>query len=144
VSPATDAVAGRAGDWETLQTEILQMFLKPGDVVLDVGAHIGSHAVAFARVVHPGGAVHAFEPQKGEGWGGTAFLCTHSTQVFCAPMAPECHGCTFLPVLDPKVGPHRCCCTHSACLVQVHVHVSLLRQAWRMCCKPTPTCLGWA
>lgn len=53
------------GEWESLQTEILQLFLRPGDTVLDVGAHIGSHAIAFAGVVHPGGAVHAFEPQAG-------------------------------------------------------------------------------
>jgi hypothetical protein len=45
--------------------EVLQSFLRPGDVVLDVGAHLGSHTIAFAHMVGPGGAVHAFEPQAG-------------------------------------------------------------------------------
>ena len=33
--------------------------------VLDVGAHIGTHAVAFDHMVYPGGEVHAFEVQSG-------------------------------------------------------------------------------
>ena len=41
----------RYGEWESHQTELLQLFLRPGDVVVDVGAHIGSHAVALAHVV---------------------------------------------------------------------------------------------
>jgi FkbM family methyltransferase len=32
--------------------------------VVDVGANVGTHALAFARVVGPEGAVHAFEPQR--------------------------------------------------------------------------------
>jgi FkbM family methyltransferase len=51
------------GEWESLQTELLQGFLRPGDVAVDVGAHIGTHAVAFARVVGPSGTVYAFEAQ---------------------------------------------------------------------------------
>ena len=36
--------------------------LKAGDVVVDVGANIGVHAVAAARAVAPGGTVLAVEP----------------------------------------------------------------------------------
>jgi FkbM family methyltransferase len=36
--------------------------LRPGDVVLDVGAHIGTFSIPFARAVQPGGSVLAFEP----------------------------------------------------------------------------------
>jgi len=32
--------------------------------VVDVGANVGTHALAFARVVGPQGTVHAFEPQR--------------------------------------------------------------------------------
>jgi FkbM family methyltransferase len=35
---------------------------RPGDTVLDVGAHMGTETLLFARRVGAGGAVHAFEP----------------------------------------------------------------------------------
>jgi FkbM family methyltransferase len=36
--------------------------LRPGMVALDCGAHIGEYSLLFSRLVGPGGAVHAFEP----------------------------------------------------------------------------------
>ncbi len=36
--------------------------LKPGDIVLDIGANIGGHALPFAQCVSPTGRVLAFEP----------------------------------------------------------------------------------
>jgi FkbM family methyltransferase len=36
--------------------------LRAGDVVLDVGAHIGTFSIPFAFAVQPGGRVYAFEP----------------------------------------------------------------------------------
>ena len=39
-----------------------QTLLKPGDVVFDIGANIGSHTLHMAKVVGPSGFVHAFEP----------------------------------------------------------------------------------
>ena len=53
------------GEWESLQTELLQSFIQPGDVVVDVGAHIGTHAIGFALSVGSTGTVHAFEAQPG-------------------------------------------------------------------------------
>src|SRR5206468_779613 len=38
--------------------------LKPGDVFLDVGAHLGYFAIVAARVVGPSGRVFAFEPHE--------------------------------------------------------------------------------
>ena len=38
-------------------------FIEDGDVILDVGANIGSYAVPFAKEVGENGKVHAFEPQ---------------------------------------------------------------------------------
>src|SRR5262249_2078214 len=35
---------------------------KPGDIALDVGAHIGFFAIQMADIVGPGGRVYAFEP----------------------------------------------------------------------------------
>jgi len=36
--------------------------LRPGDVVFDVGAHLGVYSMLATRWVSPGGAIHAFEP----------------------------------------------------------------------------------
>jgi FkbM family methyltransferase len=43
-------------------TSFLNAFLKPGMVFVDGGAHIGEYSLRAARLVGPGGAVHAFEP----------------------------------------------------------------------------------
>jgi FkbM family methyltransferase len=40
----------------------LRHAVRPGDTVIDVGAHIGLYTVAFARWVGPGGRVIAIEP----------------------------------------------------------------------------------
>jgi FkbM family methyltransferase len=42
---------------------LLGTVLRPGDTVLDVGAHIGFFTVLAARIVGPGGRVVAFEPE---------------------------------------------------------------------------------
>lgn len=39
-----------------------EAILRPGDVAIDVGAHLGDHTIPMARAVAPGGRVHAFEP----------------------------------------------------------------------------------
>lgn len=65
---ATDEHVGRSldryGEWAQAEVELLQLFVEPGDVVVDVGANLGTHTVALARRVGPTGAVLAFEPQR--------------------------------------------------------------------------------
>jgi FkbM family methyltransferase len=46
---------------EPFQTEVLEGLVKPGEVVVDAGAHIGYYALLFARKVGGGGRVIAFE-----------------------------------------------------------------------------------
>ncbi len=46
--------------------EFFRRFLKPGMVVLDVGANIGHYTLLAAKRVYPGGFVHAFEPAPAE------------------------------------------------------------------------------
>ena len=50
--------------WEPHVGAILKKFVEPGSVVVDVGAHIGTHAVPVSRMVGPWGRVYAFEPQR--------------------------------------------------------------------------------
>jgi FkbM family methyltransferase len=52
------------GEWALDEIRLSKHFLSQGDVVVDVGANIGTHAVLFARLVGPEGGVHAFEPQR--------------------------------------------------------------------------------
>jgi len=48
--------------WEAFETSIFLQYLKPGDVVLDLGAHIGYYTLLAARAVGNIGKVYAFEP----------------------------------------------------------------------------------
>ena len=49
--------------WEPHVVEQLNRLVKPGTVVVDVGAHMGAHTLRMARLVGKGGHVVAFEPQ---------------------------------------------------------------------------------
>jgi FkbM family methyltransferase len=53
------------GDYEPLIERALSTYLQPGSVFYDVGAHIGVISMLAARIVGPGGAVFAFEPDPG-------------------------------------------------------------------------------
>ena len=62
----TDEVIGRSlreyGEWAQFEIELLADLIKSGDTVVDVGAFIGTHTLAFSRLVGSEGKVHAFEP----------------------------------------------------------------------------------
>jgi FkbM family methyltransferase len=74
-----DQFVGRSldhyGEWCEAELEILTPLLRPGRVVLDVGAFIGTHTVFFAQKVGPGGRVYAIEPQR------------HAFQMLCGNVA---------------------------------------------------------
>jgi FkbM family methyltransferase len=50
------------GSYETDEIAWVRRLLKPGDVGLDVGAHIGFFTMQLAAMVGPSGRVYAFEP----------------------------------------------------------------------------------
>lgn len=49
------------GVWEPAITAIYQAALQPGDVVVDIGANVGTHTLLAAHLVGPEGRVHAVE-----------------------------------------------------------------------------------
>lgn len=49
-------------DFEAVLRKVYEAVLKPGDVAIDVGAHIGSHTFPMAVAVGQIGRVYAFEP----------------------------------------------------------------------------------
>jgi len=52
------------GVFEWVTVRAYSRLIKPGDVVLDIGANIGAHMLQFARLVGPSGHVYAFEPTQ--------------------------------------------------------------------------------
>jgi hypothetical protein len=49
-------------DYEGMLEAVYRNALQPGDILIDVGAHVGRHAVPMTGVVGPTGRVLAFEP----------------------------------------------------------------------------------
>ena len=52
----------RHGVIEPFETELVINEVRPGDTVIDLGAHIGYYTLLLARLVGPSGRVIAFEP----------------------------------------------------------------------------------
>lgn len=52
------------GVWSGDELDLLGQLIQPGQTVLDVGANMGTHTLAFCNFVGPTGRVHAFEPQR--------------------------------------------------------------------------------
>lgn len=63
-----DQYVGRSlhkyGEFSELEIELFDQLVKPGAVVMDVGANIGAHTVRFSQLVGESGRVIAFEPQR--------------------------------------------------------------------------------
>lgn len=65
--PKGDNTIGRSlfhyGEWTHSELAVIGQLIRPGMVVADVGANIGTHALAMSKMVGPKGAVVAIEPQ---------------------------------------------------------------------------------
>jgi len=60
--PHLSRVLLRGRLFEPFETFLLRREVRPGDVVLDIGANIGYYTLQFAQLVGPQGKVIAFEP----------------------------------------------------------------------------------
>lgn len=54
----------RYGEWAEHEVRLLTSLVRPGDIVLDVGAHIGTISIPLAKAVGPEGLLIAFEAQR--------------------------------------------------------------------------------
>jgi len=66
---ANDKFIGRRsldayGEFCELELYLLRQIIKPGMTVVEAGANIGTHTVAFAKAVGATGRVLTFEPQR--------------------------------------------------------------------------------
>ncbi len=52
------------GEFSELELKFIEQFLKPGQLILDIGANIGSHTLFFAQKFGNQCNVLAFEPQR--------------------------------------------------------------------------------
>ncbi|MGQ0384086.1 MAG: FkbM family methyltransferase [Gammaproteobacteria bacterium] len=50
------------GTYEPQSQRVLKSLLRPGQTMVDIGAHVGVFTLLAARAVGPGGQVHSFEP----------------------------------------------------------------------------------
>lgn len=64
--PKNDQIIGLSlreyGEWAQGELDLLFDFIAPGDTVIDIGAFVGTHVLAFAQKVGDKGKVFAFEP----------------------------------------------------------------------------------
>ena len=51
-----------SGKWEKFEASLFEQNIKPGNIVIDIGAHIGYYTLIAAKRVGPKGKVYAFEP----------------------------------------------------------------------------------
>ncbi|MEO5375818.1 MAG: FkbM family methyltransferase [Alphaproteobacteria bacterium] len=54
----------RYGEYVEAELALIGQLVRPGSVVVDAGANIGTHTVFLAKAVGPQGAVFSFEPQR--------------------------------------------------------------------------------
>ena len=65
---SNDTFIGRSlelyGEWAEAELRLLGSVIRPGSIVIDVGANIGCHSVFFGQAVGPEGKVLSFEPER--------------------------------------------------------------------------------
>ena len=64
LSEGIDLAIFAFGQFENETAKALAGIVKPGAIVLDIGANIGAHTLPLARLVGPTGKVYAFEPTQ--------------------------------------------------------------------------------
>jgi len=103
---SNDTYIGRSldlyGEYSQGEADLFAGMLKPGNVVIEVGANIGAHTLLLSQLVTRSGAVIAFEPQR------VLFqtLCAnmalnHVTNAYCFQQAVGAKpGAVVIPPLD--------------------------------------------
>jgi len=93
------------GDFSVGEQALFAQVVRPGALVVEVGANIGAHTVELARLAGHDGEVHAFEPQRIVFQALCANLALNScANVFARQAAVGEHAGTIcVPPLDPSI-----------------------------------------
>lgn len=111
------------GRYEPHETIVVQRILKPGQMFVDVGAHIGYYTVMAANIVGPSGCVHAFEPDEGN----ISKLVANTSyfngivQVYASAVSDRAIDCASLYLSDTNSGDHRLYATPDRESIEVSV-----------------------
>jgi FkbM family methyltransferase len=66
--PSKDTTVGKSlseyGEWAQKEIDLLSYLIKKEQTIIDVGAYIGTHTLAFSSMVGKGGKVFSFEPNS--------------------------------------------------------------------------------
>lgn len=92
----------RYGEYSESEVQLFRRLVQPGGAVIDIGANIGSHTLAFIRIVGPGGFVVAFEPESNAFYalcGNMAINNVHNVFCFQQAVGRET-GIITVPLLD--------------------------------------------
>jgi FkbM family methyltransferase len=91
------------GEWCEHELELAGLILRPGDIALDIGAAIGTHAVYFSQKVAPDGLVFAFEPQPilFQYLSGNLMLNSASNVIAIKSAVGAESGAIGVPIIDP-------------------------------------------
>jgi len=101
-----DRYVGRSlelyGEFSPGEADLFRQVVRPGDVVVEVGANIGAHTLYLAQLAGPAGRVVAFEPQRVVFQALCANMALNSvTNAHCHPRAVgRAPGTLLVPSLD--------------------------------------------
>jgi FkbM family methyltransferase len=115
-----DSIIGRSlqlyGEWAESEMELFGQLLTPGDITVDVGAYIGTHALFFSRRVGPAGSVWCLEPQRlpFQILAGNIAINSLTNCRLLHAAASSVSGSQFVPLLDPEVPGDMSLCRPSA------------------------------
>lgn len=91
------------GEFSEGEVDFFRQTLRPGDVVVEAGANIGTHTVVIAKIVGNSGKVYAFEPQRMVFQNLCANIALNSLEnvmAYQAGLGPQ-PGNIIVPILDP-------------------------------------------
>ena len=93
------------GEFSAGEQALFAQVVRPGEVVVEVGANIGAHTVELSRLVGSDGEVHAFEPQRIVFQALCANLALNQcSNVWARQMAVGSESASILvPALEPTV-----------------------------------------